>query len=120
MTYINNVSVKPKEVSKIVKAALAERFGRANVSVHQGSGTAYGWIDASVTIGSKPKDCFCEPRQPYCSRCREALNEAGKEGRDRVMLAMQKANAEFSHYYGDMDNEERNCFNLSVNFKRDE
>ena len=38
-----------------IKKALAKKYGYKNVSVKNGSGTAWGWVDATVKI-DEPKD----------------------------------------------------------------
>lgn len=106
------------EITKIVKTALAERFGFKNVSVKRGRGTASGWVDAKVEI-ERPHDCFCKENEPYCSRCKEQLRDVNDEARKRVYDAMQKAGVKFSTYYSDDGyNTERDCFLLHINFKK--
>jgi len=35
---------------KIIKKALAEKYGYKNISVRNGSGTAWGWVEVSITV----------------------------------------------------------------------
>lgn len=110
--------IPTKEVAKIVREALNERWGRQNVSVRKGTGTATSWVEASVSI-PMPKECGCEAHYPYCTICRDILNEANDEAQKRVYSAMEKAGAEFSTYYSDDGyNTERSCFLLSVRFSQ--
>lgn len=117
MTKINGEYVSPKIVCKIVKATLAERFGYKNVSVTKGTGTASGWIRATIEV-EKPHDCYCKPFEVYCSRCKELMQSVGKEARERLYTGMGEAGASFTTYYGDMDNEPQDCFNLSIRIKK--
>lgn len=117
MSKIRGEYVATKEIIKIVKLALVERWGRENVSVKQGRGTASSWVEASIEI-PKPHDCHCQLMQPYCDRCREALSGASDEGKKRVYACMQSMRAEFSSYYGDMDTEPSDCFILQASIKR--
>lgn len=71
------------EKTKIIKKALAYRWGYKNVSVRRGKGTAAPWIEATVTI-EKPVECFCFPGHQYCPRCREAMREAHQEALKRL------------------------------------
>jgi len=118
MTQIHKEYVSANEITKIVKVALAERYGRKNVSVQKGRGTASGWVSATIEI-QRPKGCYCLEGMPYCMRCREELNLAAKEARDRVYAAMDFADAEFSTFYSDdgVGNIPRDCFNLHVHLK---
>lgn len=117
MCQIKDQYVSAKEITPIVKKALAERFGRENVSVVKGRGTASGWVEAEI-LTDAAHDCFCQPREPYCDRCREKLREIGEEGRKIVYLAMEKAEAKFSTYYSDDGfGNDRDCFLLQVHRK---
>lgn len=118
MTKISGEYVSSTEVTKIVKRALAGRFGQKNVSVKKGSGTASGWVHADIEI-PKPTDCHCEPDKTYCGRCREQLNATADEARKIVYAAMEAAGAEFSTYYSDDGtSDEHDCFLLQVNLAR--
>lgn len=39
-----------KENLKIIKKALAEKYGFKNVSVKNGTGTAWGWVEVKILV----------------------------------------------------------------------
>lgn len=118
MTQILEEYVPTKTIAKIVRNTLNRRWGSKNVSVRCERGTASGWINASITI-PRPTDCYCEAGQPYKQCCTEARSLAAEEARTRVVVDMQRNDAKFSTFYGDMDNEPRDCFNLHIYLEKD-
>ena len=65
------------QLVKPTKKILSGIFGIKNVSVKNGQGTAWGWVDCYIQI-SKPINCTCVDNEPYCDNCRAALNAASK------------------------------------------
>ena len=80
-----------KARNKQVKAILSKQYGRANVSVKGGRGTAYGWCEVYITI-PRPKACTCEPEGFYCRVCKDAMNGISSEA-ERML-----SDVEFYHY----------------------
>lgn len=118
MSQIAGEYVATKEITKIVKLALVERWGRENVSVRKGRGTASHWVEASIEI-PHAHDCHCQPMQFYCDRCRFAQIEAAAEARKRVEIAMEHHETKFSQYSSDDGfGDDRDCFILQVSIKR--
>lgn len=81
---------------KIIKQILAEEFGRDNVSVRKGTGTASHWIEVTVWV----------------------VNETRRaEVKTREIISNYKPTIELSTYYTDDPvAEERNC--LLVNIRK--
>lgn len=119
MCQIKGEYVRAKQITPIVKKALASRWGFRNVSVTTGKGTACGWIHADLTI-PKPLDCHCQPNESYCDRCREAKLSASAEARKRVEVAMEHEEAKFGRFTSDDGyNSEHEEFILQVYLARD-
>lgn len=106
------------EMTKMIRERYAIRYGRRNVSVTKGRGTASGWIDATVNI-KKPYDCFCSAGQTYCRMCRDAIQATADEARKIAHSALESYGASFHTYYGDMDNDPHDCFMLQVRIMQD-
>ena len=68
----------PNELIRPIKRALAKEYGFKNVSVKNGSGTAWGWVDISIKI-NKPKDdaTDSEIEKNVMNIAREALRMNG-------------------------------------------
>lgn len=103
-----------KEVAAIVRKSLTNRYGRKNISVTKGTGTASGWIHATVET-KKPHDCFCKANEVYCQRCREQIIGTTEEAKKIVYDAMWESGATFDVYYGDEPEAQANdCFMLQT------
>lgn len=89
---------------KPIKKALAARYGYKNVSVKNGSGTAWGWVEALVTVEGEES--------------REASQAVGREAEEIAYKAVKEAGLEFYTYSSDDGyGEDRSCFLLHVSFK---
>jgi hypothetical protein len=93
-----------------IKKALADRYGYKNVSVKNGTGTAWGWVEARIIV-DRPADCGCEARL-ICDHSRAVSQEAETIARD----ALKNVGLEFYKYSSDMggDHDE---FLLQVRYK---
>jgi hypothetical protein len=104
--------MKNEHPSTETKKALVKVFGKENVRVQRGRGTAYGWVEASINI-KKLDTCSCPETIIFltdrCQDCKDLYNEAKNKAYGAVR------NIEFYTYYGDMDNEPRNEFLLNIN-----
>lgn len=67
--------VSTSEKTKIIKAALAKVYGNKNVSVRKGTGTASGWIHATVITA----DASHNNRLEIEIIAKKALREHGTE-----------------------------------------
>lgn len=85
---------------KPVKKALAEKYGYKNVSVKNGQGTAWGWVDIHLSI-NKPKNCNCIENEPYCETCGKLLNEKRLECEHLAVETLKKENLKPYTYYAD-------------------
>jgi hypothetical protein len=96
---VSQMDVKAR--NKQVKAILSKQYGRGNVSVKGGRGTAHGWCEVYITI-PRPEGCTCVPEGFYCQACKDAMNGKGKEAESLL------SGVEFYKYPDDMggDNKE--------------
>lgn len=109
--------MQTKQISKIVKHVLSQRFGHYNVSVLKGKGTASGWINAVIDV-TRPEHCCCQPKSTYCFNCVEQLKNTAEEARKIVYAEMKERGAEFMTYYSDTSNDPADCFSLQVHIKK--
>ena len=98
------------ERTKKVKQALTKIFNYKDVSVTNGTGTAYGWVNVNIKT-DLPKDCKCKIvndngysyRKPlddnrmtyFC----EACDKLHKETKEKAMKAIKDIS--FGTYYAD-------------------
>ncbi len=47
------------------KKALAQKYGYKNVSVRNGQGTAWGWVECSIDVPTPPMKCGKETHTLY-------------------------------------------------------
>jgi len=100
---------------KPIKKELADKYGYKNVSVKNGTGTAWGWVEISITA-KKPNDCFCLEGQPYCQNCKDLMNTRSREAEKLANEALKKEGLEFYTYCSDDGyNTDRNEVLISVN-----
>ena len=84
----------------VVKKALAKKYGFKNVSVVNGQGTAWGWVEVAI--------------YGYENSERSKKQEINDEARQIAYKAVKDAGMEFYTYYSD-SNEDRDEFLLSIN-----
>lgn len=100
---------------KPIKTALAKKYGYKNVSVKNGRGTAWGWVEA-VIKALRPVSCTCSPVSTYCQSCREILNAVSNEAREIAKESLRKENLKFYTYSSDDGYDtEREQFLVQVN-----
>ena len=88
---------------KPIKKALAKEYGYKNVSVKNGSGTAWGWVDINIKA-DKPKDCTCSdmPNQwAYCKTCKETVNKISENALNISREALKREDLAFYTYSSD-------------------
>jgi len=71
--------------NRAIKKALSREFGRKNVRVRGGRGTAYGWVDVTVTI-PVPDDFQIIDDGHYTKEAKEAMDRT----RNRVIEILKK------------------------------
>jgi hypothetical protein len=124
--------IPSKERARVIRVALAEKFGTHNVSVKKGTGTASSWVNAYI-YGERPADCTCKwsdtywngekAPKPYradvlCEACKIASNTLYEQGKQVSNEAMQKAGYEHSTFTADDGyNSEHSEFILQVDIK---
>lgn len=118
------------ERTKRVKQALIKIFPYKDVSVKNGRGTAYGWVNVSITT-DLPKDCKCKfangdgykyrlpldsvRRTYFCQAC----DELHKETEEKANKAIDKSAVEFGVYYPDTGyNDSRRELMVNINVGR--
>jgi len=89
-----------KERNKRIKKILAQKYGWKNISVQQGTGTAFEWVDIEVKVPRLP-ECQrkCRGGCHYCPSGRIKLKKEREIERD-ILDRIKKEN--FSEYYDDM------------------
>jgi hypothetical protein len=111
------------ELIRPVKKALAEKYGYKNVSVENGRGTAWGWVEAKVSV-KKPLECSCTDGDATgsffgkgldCQACKEKINKTSQEATSISYESVKNAGLEFYTYTSDDGyNTERSEFLLQV------
>lgn len=104
-----------KEKTKVIRKALTKLYGRENVSVRSGRGTAASWVEARVDR-PKPADCYCDNNKPgYCHHCSEVYKNTREQAESEAYKAMSESGMKFSTYYSDDGyNTQRDNFLLQV------
>lgn len=88
-----NVLIKP------ARKALADKYGSKNVSVRNGTGTAWGWVEANIYLDKNPN---CTGDNPiYCDSCRAKLNEASEQAYKLMQQAWNETGVKPYTYYAD-------------------
>lgn len=70
-----NLLIKP------AKQVLAKRYGHMNVSVTNGTGTAWGWVRVRI-IAHKALKCTGDTNGFYCNNCKENNRAVEREARE--------------------------------------
>lgn len=102
-----------KEQSREVKNRLSKLFGKQNVIVRKGRGTASGWIETRVFV-SPPSQCFCQKFREeegfgYCFNCKQKMNSVSQ------IIKEKTADIPFYTYCPDDGyNSESKCFLIQV------
>lgn len=91
----------------IVKKALAAKYGYKNVSVKNGSGTAWGWVCAKINTGKLPTD------RMFTQEEREFANLTRQEAEKIAHKAVEEAGLKFYTYSSDYGSENTE-FNLTI------
>ena len=124
--------IPSKERARVIRVALAEKFGTHNVSVKKGTGTASSWVEAHI-YGERPADCTCEwsdvywngdkapepyRKTNYCEACKIAVDIIYEHARKLSNEAMQNAGYKHSTYTSDDGyNSEHSEFLLQASIK---
>ena len=99
--------------NRAIKKILSKEFGRENVRVRGGRGTAYGWVDVTVTI---PANFRITDGGFYTQEAKEAMNQTQR----RVIEILKREGLweQLGIYYDDMpDASERREITIDVKFK---
>lgn len=98
---------------KVVKKALANKYGYRNVRVVNGTGTAWGWVEAKVTM---PKPQGYDEQVMNLNRRSPLELQAEKEAEAIAYEAVKNAGLKFYTYADDGGYGDHDCFLLSVYF----
>lgn len=82
------------------KKALGERFGYKNVSVRNGQGTAWGWVEVRITT-KKPDFAIVDDSGFYSSKGRESMQQISNEAKKIMYEAWKKLGLEPYTYSSD-------------------
>lgn len=108
------------QLCKPIKKALATKYGFKNVTVKNGTGTAWGWVKIGVSV-PKPEVADHEHSEYGCTKCRVSENAISKEVEDLASQALKDNNLKFHTYCSDGGyNSERDCVLIDVNFIKPE
>jgi hypothetical protein len=95
---------------QVVKKALAAKYGYKNVSVTNGSGTAWGWVCAKINTGKLPT------QRMFTDEERKIVNEIHAEAEKIAHKAVSDAGLKFYTYCSDDGyGTENSEFNLTIN-----
>ena len=83
------------KLTPVVKKALAQKYGYKNVSVKNGRGTAWGWVEASINTGKLPTD------RQFTQEERKLEREIEIEARAIAREALKSAGLSFYTYSSD-------------------
>lgn len=111
--------IPTRDKTKAIKAALIPVFGRTNVSVVKGTGTASHWITSTVKI-DRHAGCTNDCKYwPNCDLCRAIVRDADDRVRSISAKALRDMGADFGHYYSDdySDPTPHNCHLINVRVK---
>jgi len=101
------------ERNRAIKKVLSREFGRGNVKVRGGRGTAYGWVDVSVTI---PVDFQVSNGLYYTEKAKEVMDQT----RSRIIQLLEREGLwdQLGIWYDDDPNStERKQIIIDVNLK---
>ena len=101
--------------NRAIKKALSRELGRKNVRVRGGRGTAYGWVDVTVTI-PVPDDFQIIEDGHYTQEAKEAMDRTHR----RVIEILKREGLweQLGIYYDDMpDASERREITIDVKFR---
>ena len=88
--------------TKLIKDALKKAGYTQTIEVHHGAGTAYGWVDITLSV-SKPADCTCESlaaefypdKYPLCDHCRRVLNAEDRKVTEIVIASTGRTRGDY-------------------------
>ena len=82
-----------------VKKALVNKYGYKNVSVNNGKGTAWGWVQIRLDQ-PHAKDCSCEGYN-YGQSCKDVINNTNHEAEVLAKKAIKESGQEAYKFYSD-------------------
>ena len=90
------------ELCSPIKKALSQKYGHKNISVKNGKGTAWGWINISIKI-NRTEACLT-PSQKYCNCqvCRLIEREEQPQANLLIKTALEASNLKLYSYHDDM------------------
>lgn len=102
---------------KPAKIALAKKYGYKNVSVKNGQGTAWGWVEVSIeTYQPMPCTQFCKGWE-HTYTCQDARRSVTNEAREIMYKAWQEAGLKpYTYSSDDGYGTERDCTLIDVNY----
>lgn len=109
--------IKMNKLCKPIKNALAKKYGARNVTVRNGTGTAWGWVHAGIEI-NKPLFCICnyDVKAGYCHNCRDAMRYTSVGANAIALEALKKESLEPYTYSDDMGGENAEIL-IEIHFK---
>jgi len=97
------VNLRVAERNRAIKKALSKVFGRENVRVRGDRGTAYGWVDITIT---QPKNHKCDGNW-RCQECIKQIEEIKRRVWD-ILKETGLINYLYT-YYNDMNERRYEC-----------
>ena len=111
----NRPYVETKVKAKIIKEALKKHLPEAEkISVRKGTGTASGWITATITM---KKPCSCEATYCGCNESHEFRCKTRETVDNIARTALEEAGTAFYSFTADDGyGTQHSCFNVSIDY----
>lgn len=114
----------PNELCKPIKSALVKIYGAKNVSVKNGRGTAWGWVEIGVSMPEVEHkedhhmaNKYAFGDEMYCVTCPRLRNDKRMEVEMHALKALKDAGLEPHTYCSDDGyGQDNDCILVDVNF----
>lgn len=100
------------------KKALSEKYGYKNVTVRNGQGTAWGWVECRIDV-KKPETNCTKAHTPWdtCYTCQDARRAISNEAEALMYKAWQKEGLKpYTYLTDDGIGTDRNEVLIDVNY----
>jgi hypothetical protein len=112
LTRIMNKLIAP------AKKALAEKYGFRNVSVRNGQGTAWGWVEVSITIDKPANFSMLDENGFYSRECRGNMDTISREAKQIMSKAWDKLGLKpYTYCSDDGYNSEKDDVLIDIKYK---
>jgi len=105
-------------MNKLIKPAkkiLSLKYGHKNVSVKNGQGTAWGWVNVNIDYPKSAVQCLGDTPF-YCSNCSKAIQAISEEAEQLMNIAWQEAGVKPYSFCSDNNSSEINEVIVQVHY----